>query len=371
MPDHRAVPGGDDPALDPAPTSEQEERARRARITLAELVAWYVARDLPLDVELFDWHPEHEGRLAWGGSLGAAKAASTADRMRQVANLLVARGVRVQYSSGWESRGRPYSFSPSAGVIDHHTASATDIDSVLINGRSDLPGPLCHYAMHLDGTVVLIAAGYANHAGESVAGAPENSTGWGIEATGPWPDNNASGPGAFPQYAQYQQLNAAILEVDGWGTSKMWGHSESCSPPGRKGDPYFDMDDFRAGTAAGAAPEEDDGLASYFEWTPAEKRRFWEDGFRQINNGKPADGTAAPAHVFENSVQRARELIELARVGDGATGTGPDTTDDTHDDTSNEGIRRKLNRLASEQATQAEVLQQILDAVTAPPARGS
>lgn len=168
---------------------------------------------------------------------------STADRMRKAANLMVQRGLVVKYSSGWEGRGRPYSFNPSVGVIYHHTASANDSDNVLINGRSDLPGPLCHWALHKNGDVVLIASGYANHAGESESGAPTNATGWGIEATGP-NDLNAYGPGAFDNYAEYEIMVACILEAEGWNTGKIWAHKESCYPSGRKVDPYFDTPPF-------------------------------------------------------------------------------------------------------------------------------
>jgi hypothetical protein len=163
---------------------------------------------------------------------------------------MVQRGLRVQYSSGWDGRGRPYSFSPSVGIIDHHTASTSDIDSVLINGRSDLPGPLCNWALHKDGTWVLIASGYANHAGESQSGAPTNSTGWGVEATGPIPIE-ATGPGAFPNYDAYVTGMACIMEAENWPTSKIWGHKESCHPSGRKIDPSFDMNSFRSKVAAG------------------------------------------------------------------------------------------------------------------------
>lgn len=175
---------------------------------------------------------------------------STVDLMEKAADLMVSRGLTVLESSGWQSRGRPYSFNPTAGVIAHHTGTEGDCDNVLINGRSDLPGPLCQWALHRDGKPVLIASGYANHAGESQPGAPSNSNGWGIEATGPVPVS-AFGPSAFPNYDEYVIMVGCILEVQGWGTSKVFGHKESCSPSGRKIDPSFDMDAFRSAIAAG------------------------------------------------------------------------------------------------------------------------
>jgi hypothetical protein len=45
----------DDDDLEPPPTSEEEEINRRRLISLAELVEWYVARNLPLHAELEIW----------------------------------------------------------------------------------------------------------------------------------------------------------------------------------------------------------------------------------------------------------------------------------------------------------------------------
>jgi hypothetical protein len=73
-------------------------------------------------------------------------------------------------------------------VIAHHTAATNDSDSTLINGRSDLPGPLCNRALPENGDWVLIASGRANHAGE---GTLSNFEAQGIEATGP--QTSASG----------------------------------------------------------------------------------------------------------------------------------------------------------------------------------
>jgi N-acetylmuramoyl-L-alanine amidase len=56
----------------------------------------------------------------------------------------------------------------------HHTATAfgvalpgTGVGNLLINGRSDLSGPLCNYAGNDDGSITVIAAHPANHAGAS------------------------------------------------------------------------------------------------------------------------------------------------------------------------------------------------------------
>jgi N-acetylmuramoyl-L-alanine amidase len=348
-----------DPTLEPPPTTEEEECARRARITIAELVAWYRRHGLRLDADdqLHDWIPgEDEGETVL--------VATPEARMREAANLMVAAGLRVQYYSGWTTRGRPYSFNPTAGLIEHHTASDVDIDSVLANGRSDLPGPLCHYALHKDGTVVLIAAGYANHAGASVAGAPGNGTGWGIEATGPVP-TGATGVNAFPQYDQYTTMVACILRADGWDTRKVFGHKESCDPPGRKGDPYFNMDDHRAAEAAAmtsAAPAGED-----LSIMDPDTKSYLDNQFRLVRVGDVQSG-ATDTHDFSSiegvgrQVAQVAKEVTLIRVGDVSGGEA-----DTHDFSSVEGVGRQVAALAEVVAAQGQQIQQILDLLTAPP----
>lgn len=349
-------PGEDDPALDRPPRNEAEELARRARITLATLVAWYAAKGIALEVELHDWPDPQRHR-------------SPAGDMADAADLMVARGLRVKYSSGWQDRGRPYSFNPTAGGITHHTASPTDIDSVLINGRSDLPGPLCNWALHADGTWVLIAAGYANHAGESLPGAPTNGTGYGVEQTGPTP-TGATGPGAFPHNYEAGMAGwACILEVQGWSTQKIWGHKESCSPPGRKVDPFFGMDEFRAGVAGGGAPGED--LSIMDQAT----RDYLDHQFALLRVGDQSGG-AFDTHDYSSvegvgrKVDEVKKLVDLTRIGDRSGGEY-----DTHDYSSVEGVGRQVSELrvqVEEQGATLEAqdakLDQILALLTEPTA---
>jgi hypothetical protein len=108
-----------------------------------------------------------------------------ADRIR-------ANGVKVVETSGWKTRGSS-SFTPF-GHVYHHTATTTLPLNTLINGRSDLPGPLCTSALDTDGTCYIIAAGRANHAGEGGwNGLTGNSRMTGLEITHPGtyplPDN--------------------------------------------------------------------------------------------------------------------------------------------------------------------------------------
>lgn len=69
--------------------------------------------------------------------------------------------------AGWENRGA--AFYGDQGSVNHHTAGprrgAMPSLGILVNGRSDLPGPLCNVGLGRDGVARLIAAGRANHAG--------------------------------------------------------------------------------------------------------------------------------------------------------------------------------------------------------------
>lgn len=155
-------------------------------------------------------------------------------------------GLNVMESVGWVGRGRSSAVNYRA-VLCHHTAATVDIDWLLVAGRADLPGPLCNFALHRDGTVVLIASGRANHAGVGILPSSES---YGIEATGPIPPGN-KGRDAFPQYDEYVKLVAAILDHHDWGVSgRVFGHKETARPLGRKIDPSFDMPGFRASVVA-------------------------------------------------------------------------------------------------------------------------
>lgn len=169
-------------------------------------------------------------------------------------------GLKVVESPGWQQRGRPYSFHPRA-VICHHTASGSSSgnfgsEGVVTHGRSGLPGPLCQFLLGRDGTVKVIAGGYANHAGVGGprAGIPHNmgnTYAFGIEA-----ENNGIGEKWGPkQLNAYYRLCAALLAYMGTkDTSKVFGHKEWTS---RKIDPAgINMVDFRkrVGEALKAGP---------------------------------------------------------------------------------------------------------------------
>lgn len=102
---------------------------------------------------------------------------------------LRAMGLRVVECDGWQSRGSS-SFYPG-GSVNHHTAGspngATPSLALCVNGRSDLPGPLCNVMQSREpgegnDIAYVIAAGRANHAGEGGwNGLSGNSSVYGLE----------------------------------------------------------------------------------------------------------------------------------------------------------------------------------------------
>lgn len=169
---------------------------------------------------------------------------------------LRAAGFEVEATPGWATRGRPATtggFAP-VGVLCHHTATGKTVSDeavvrLLVQGRSDLPGPLCQIGLTRTGKVVLIAAGRANHGGEArpsgtVSGGDGNSLYIGIEAfnsgTGePWPE---------AQLDAYARLCAWLcVNLTRNSAETVRGHKET-SVTG-KIDPSFDMDKFRARVA--------------------------------------------------------------------------------------------------------------------------
>lgn len=165
--------------------------------------------------------------------------------------VMEAAGLKVAEVPGWRTRGRA-EMGVVRGVMCHHTATRAGGNmpslNILINGRSDLPGPLAQIGLGVDGTVYIIAAGRANHAGtgrwEGITSG--NSSFIGIEA-----ENNGLDPKNWPavQMDAYERCVAAILKKIGAGANMCCGHKEYALPKGRKPDPSFDMAPFRAAVA--------------------------------------------------------------------------------------------------------------------------
>lgn len=214
--------------------------------------------------------------------------------------VLRASGLKVAECAGWADRGRG-EMGEVKGVVCHHTGTASDKNmptlNILINGRSDLAGPLSQLGLGRDGTYYVVAAGRANHAGAGVwRGVSGNSHFIGIEG-----ENAGTTKDVWPevQMDAYRRGVAAILKKIGAGPEMCCGHKEYA--PRRKDDPLFDMEQFRTDVAAilrGTAivrplipPVAADGK-------PTLKRGAKGDLVKSVQTAlsvKPADGVFGPA----------------------------------------------------------------------------
>lgn len=164
-----------------------------------------------------------------------------------LADVLRSAGLNVVEEEGWKTAGRGEMDLPKA-VLLHHTAGSKKGNSpsleLVKDGRKDLPGPLSQLFLARDGTFHVVGAGRCNHAGAgNWHGASGNLQLIGIEAenagdgTDPWPE---------VQMDAYERGVAAILMHLGLDSVMAAGHKEYCRPRGRKIDPAFDMNEFRA-----------------------------------------------------------------------------------------------------------------------------
>jgi hypothetical protein len=226
-------------------------------------------------------------------------------------------GCKVRYIDGWETRNRGDrgdGWGPVYGFVVHHTGddAADSIDrQVIINGRSDLPGPLAQFGLNDDGTVDVIGWGRANHAGP---GDPDVLRAVMYENYGSYPpkpdqkitDGNArfwgvetyySGGHKPVQYDAMVNLAAAICDAQGWTGKSVIGHKEWNY---NKPDPGFvDMARFRADVdarikAVNAPKPPIDGGDFMATMSDAEKKRLLDAADRimgrDVQRYKSSDG---------------------------------------------------------------------------------
>lgn len=139
-------------------------------------------------------------------------------------------GLSVELVPGWETRGST-TFNPR-GVVCHWTAGPKTGDRpslrICINGRPDLPGPLCQVFLTRAGVAVVVSANRANHAGSGgYAGASGNASVFGIEA------ESARGEWTDAQRWAYPRVVAALRSLCA-GPRFVCGHNEWA--PSRKVD---------------------------------------------------------------------------------------------------------------------------------------
>ncbi|MFF3827050.1 peptidoglycan-binding protein [Streptomyces griseus] len=174
----------------------------------------------------------------------------TADRLLAA---LHAEGVTVVEHPGWRTHDRNHkgAWGPVNGVMIHHTVSSGSAASVALcrGGHASLPGPLCQGVIDKAGTVHLISAGRANHAGggdpdvlrrvvaedygdrppaprahDGSAGAVDgNARFYGFECV-----NLGDGRDPWPavQLDAIERASAAICRAHGWSARSVIGHAE-------------------------------------------------------------------------------------------------------------------------------------------------
>ena len=153
-----------------------------------------------------------------------------------IAAHLRAWGLKVVEVGDWKNNIAGYSFAPR-GVIVHHTAGSRTGDApslgIVRDGRPGIPGPLSQFVLGRSGTVYVVGAGRANHAGVGYwNGITDGNTNfWGIEA-----ENTGLGePWGAAQLAAYYRLCAALGAFSGFDHTRVIAHKEWA--PSRKYDP--------------------------------------------------------------------------------------------------------------------------------------
>ncbi|MEV0646323.1 N-acetylmuramoyl-L-alanine amidase [Phytomonospora sp. NPDC050363] len=168
-----------------------------------------------------------------------------------LADVLRQAGVPVVEEGDWRNRMRPGSFDP-IGVLWHHTAATSSASNpapalnTCINGRSDLPGPLCQALVDYNGVFHIISAGRSNHAGTSRGSGPipagDGNTmliGWEIDYNGVSQEMTAA------QYRNSVKATVAVLRRLGRGSAYVRGHRET-STSGKIDPSFIDLDLLRS-----------------------------------------------------------------------------------------------------------------------------
>ena len=162
--------------------------------------------------------------------------------------------LKVRELPEWRNTGHG-DFLNLWGVMVHHTGNARETAESIQEGRPDLPGPLSQLHIGQDGTVSIVAAGVAWHAGAGdYPGIPTDNANFhliGIECA--WPRDTTISPATQgrerwpdPQIIAMRDTVAAILSKLGFGPDRVIGHKEWAGRRQGKWDPgNLDMNWFR------------------------------------------------------------------------------------------------------------------------------
>lgn len=165
-------------------------------------------------------------------------------------------GLTVVETSGWQERSADSGELPQpVGVLEHHTAAWSSeedpapSEQLCIEGRSDLDGPLCHGLIGFDGTVHLIAAGRANHAGQAKMSGPNPAGDGNVLYVGfEWDYQGVDQAPSDEQYSAAVRATEAVLNHMDRPADAARGHLETTVTD--KTDPgHVDLNRFRADIA--------------------------------------------------------------------------------------------------------------------------
>ena len=184
-------------------------------------------------------------------------------------------GWRTRGARGSAMRGKPQ------GSIFHETATSDrapgDLPTLglLVRGRSDLSGPLCHIGTGRSGRLYLVAAGRANHGGKSVIWTDANGVTIGNEVEAA----NLGRPLTPPQAHAVRWAHARLTQWYGYSVGQNRGHRESA--PTRKSDPRStpDLASWRRSLLSEeAAPEAEEDEDVFKRGDSGWRVRFWVQG---------------------------------------------------------------------------------------------
>lgn len=216
-------------------------------------------------------------------------------------------GYQVVVVDGYQARGHG-GFNALEGVVGHHTGTADSAPGdyptlrIVRDGRSDLAGPLCNYGLGRSGTIYVVAAGVAWHAGASAyAGMVDlNSLFLGIEA-----ESAGAGRWTPQQLDVYPRLVGSALNYIRRSANRYASHRTVATPAGRKDDPRGIEDvwmqqrvaAFLSGSPVTAAPAphrlQGDELVGDIAIT-----KFDDGSFRALEMCEAGDNSLAVARAF-------------------------------------------------------------------------
>lgn len=216
----------------------------------------------------------------------------------------------VVETAGWKTRGYAgQGLAAAVGHMWHHTATAESAFAyadcptlnLLINGRSDLPGPLCNIAFGRSGTVYVVAAGVANHAGPGSAGGAYANVG-NFYFVGNEMESSGVRNDWTPAQVRIMPYVAAALERGYGGRDFMQlGHKEYSSM-GKIDPAFIDMDAMRDAVNnilynAGGARASVAGATTERSWLDMATKEDVKDAVREVLNEPIARQGGEPGYT--------------------------------------------------------------------------